>query len=62
MPVCSSWFSPHQRRCDEILAVLERLGPAPVWDISGDLIWSRGWNQVTGLMRRAPAQNRFATP
>ena len=36
--------------------------PRPRLGISGDLIWSRGWNQVTGLMRRASAQNRFATP
>jgi len=53
VPVCSSRFSRHQRHRDEILAVLERLGPATVWDITGELTWSRGWNQVTGLMRRA---------
>ena len=43
----------HARRAEEILTVLERHPLATVWQIAGDLTWSRGWSQVTGFMRRA---------
>lgn len=43
----------HGRRCDEVLAVLSRLGPATVWQVTRELSWSRGWSSVTGFMRRA---------
>jgi glyoxylase-like metal-dependent hydrolase (beta-lactamase superfamily II) len=43
----------HERRCEEVLAILDRLGPATVWQVTQDLSWSRGWASVTGFMRRA---------
>ena len=43
----------HDRRCAEVLAVTDRLGPATVWQITQELSWSRGWGAVTGMMRRA---------
>jgi glyoxylase-like metal-dependent hydrolase (beta-lactamase superfamily II) len=43
----------HDRRCAEILAVTDRLGPATAWQVTQELSWSRGWGAVTGMMRRA---------
>jgi glyoxylase-like metal-dependent hydrolase (beta-lactamase superfamily II) len=43
----------HDRRCAEILAVTDRLGPATTWQVTQELSWSRGWGAVTGMMRRA---------
>jgi glyoxylase-like metal-dependent hydrolase (beta-lactamase superfamily II) len=43
----------HDRRCQEILDVLARLGPATVWQVTEQLSWSRGWSSVRGFMRRA---------
>jgi glyoxylase-like metal-dependent hydrolase (beta-lactamase superfamily II) len=43
----------HERRCDEVIAILGRLGPATVWQVTEELTWSRGWSSVTGFMRRA---------
>jgi glyoxylase-like metal-dependent hydrolase (beta-lactamase superfamily II) len=43
----------HAARCQEILDVLDRLGPAGVWSISEQLTWSRGWAGISGMMRRA---------
>lgn len=43
----------HDRRCEEVLAILARLGPATVWQVTQELSWARGWPAVTGLMRRA---------
>jgi glyoxylase-like metal-dependent hydrolase (beta-lactamase superfamily II) len=43
----------HERRCEEVLAILARLGPATVWQVTQELSWSRGWASVTGFMRRA---------
>jgi len=43
----------HDRRCAEVLAVTDRLGPATVWEITQELSWSRGWGAVAGMMRRA---------
>jgi glyoxylase-like metal-dependent hydrolase (beta-lactamase superfamily II) len=43
----------HAARCQEILDVLDRLGPSGVWSISEQLTWSRGWAGVAGMMRRA---------
>jgi glyoxylase-like metal-dependent hydrolase (beta-lactamase superfamily II) len=43
----------HARRADEIVAVLEQRPQSTVWQIAGELTWSRGWSQVTGFMRRA---------
>jgi glyoxylase-like metal-dependent hydrolase (beta-lactamase superfamily II) len=43
----------HERRCDEVLAILGRLGPATAWQVTEELTWSRGWSSVVGFMRRA---------
>lgn len=43
----------HDRRCEEVLAILGRLGPATAWQVTQELSWSRGWAAVTGFMRRA---------
>jgi glyoxylase-like metal-dependent hydrolase (beta-lactamase superfamily II) len=43
----------HERRCQEILDVLDTLGPATVWQVTERLTWSRGWPAVKGFMRRA---------
>jgi hypothetical protein len=43
----------HERRCEEVIVILARHGPAPVWQVTQELSWSRGWASVTGLMRRA---------
>lgn len=43
----------HERRCQEIIAILARLGEATAWQVAVELTWSRGWAAVTGFMRRA---------
>ena len=43
----------HERRCDEVIAILARLGPATIWQVTQEMSWSRGWAAVTGFMRRA---------
>jgi len=43
----------HERRCDEVIAILARLGPATVWRVTQEMSWSRGWSAATGFMRRA---------
>jgi glyoxylase-like metal-dependent hydrolase (beta-lactamase superfamily II) len=43
----------HERRCDEVIAILGRLGPATAWQVTRELTWSRGWPAVVGFMRRA---------
>ena len=43
----------HERRCDEVIAILARIGPATTWQVTAELTWSRGWASVTGFMRRA---------
>src|SRR5258708_2639084 len=43
----------HERRCEEVIAILDRLGPATVWQVTEELTWSRGWSSVIGFMRRA---------
>ncbi|HEX9031262.1 MAG TPA: MBL fold metallo-hydrolase [Streptosporangiaceae bacterium] len=43
----------HERRCEEVIAILDRLGPATTWQVTRELSWSRGWAAVTGFMRRA---------
>jgi glyoxylase-like metal-dependent hydrolase (beta-lactamase superfamily II) len=43
----------HERRCDEVTAILGRLGPATGWQVTEELTWSRGWPAVVGFMRRA---------
>jgi glyoxylase-like metal-dependent hydrolase (beta-lactamase superfamily II) len=43
----------HERRCDEVIAILGRRGPSTTWQVTTELTWSRGWAAVTGFMRRA---------
>ncbi|HUL28079.1 MAG TPA: MBL fold metallo-hydrolase [Streptosporangiaceae bacterium] len=43
----------HERRCEEVAAILARTGPATVWQVTQEMTWSRGWAAVTGFMRRA---------
>jgi glyoxylase-like metal-dependent hydrolase (beta-lactamase superfamily II) len=43
----------HERRCEEVVAILARRGPATVWQVTQELSWSRGWASVTAFMRRA---------
>jgi len=43
----------HERRCEEVTAILARRGPGTVWQVTQELSWSRGWASVTGFMRRA---------
>jgi glyoxylase-like metal-dependent hydrolase (beta-lactamase superfamily II) len=43
----------HAGRCREIIGVLDELGTATTWQLTGRLSWSRGWSAVGGMMRRA---------
>lgn len=43
----------HQERCDEISAVLRANGESTAWEITERLTWSRGWENVRGIMRRS---------
>jgi glyoxylase-like metal-dependent hydrolase (beta-lactamase superfamily II) len=43
----------HERRCEEVVTILARIGPATTWQVTRELTWSRGWSSVTGFMRRA---------
>jgi len=43
----------HERRCDEVIEILQRRGPSTTWQVTTELTWSRGWASVTGFMRRA---------
>jgi glyoxylase-like metal-dependent hydrolase (beta-lactamase superfamily II) len=42
----------HKERCDEITAVLKETGQATAWQVTERLTWSRGWENVKGVMRR----------
>ncbi|MFI7589805.1 MBL fold metallo-hydrolase [Spongisporangium articulatum] len=42
----------HEERCAEISAAL-RGGASTVWDVTTRISWSRGWENVRGIMRRA---------
>jgi glyoxylase-like metal-dependent hydrolase (beta-lactamase superfamily II) len=42
----------HQERCDEITGVLQEIGEASAWQVAERLSWSRGWENVMGVMRR----------
>jgi glyoxylase-like metal-dependent hydrolase (beta-lactamase superfamily II) len=43
----------HHARAEEIVAVIGSSNGPTIWQIAERLTWSRGWAQVTGLMRRA---------
>ncbi|WP_436530313.1 MBL fold metallo-hydrolase [Actinoplanes sp. HUAS TT8] len=40
----------HDRRCEEIVATVERLGTPGVWELASQLTWSRPWEEI-GPMR-----------
>ena len=42
----------HEERCDELLAVVARLGKATTWQIAERLTWSKTWHRI-GPMRVA---------
>ncbi len=50
----------HERRCDEVAAILDNSGESTVWNVARELRWSRGWPAVTGLMRRAAVAEAHA--
>jgi glyoxylase-like metal-dependent hydrolase (beta-lactamase superfamily II) len=43
----------HERRCEEVVSIVDRYGEATTWQVTKDLTWSRGWPAVVGFMRRA---------
>jgi glyoxylase-like metal-dependent hydrolase (beta-lactamase superfamily II) len=43
----------HRERCDEITKVLTERGESTTWEIAERLTWSRGWENVHGMMRRS---------
>ena len=43
----------HGVRAGEVLDVIAAAGQATIWDVTTKLTWSRGWDQITGFMRRA---------
>lgn len=43
----------HRERCDEIIKVLQANGASTAWDVTERLTWSRGWENVRGIMRRS---------
>jgi glyoxylase-like metal-dependent hydrolase (beta-lactamase superfamily II) len=43
----------HERRCDDVIEILGRLGRATTWQVTEELSWSRGWAAVTEFVRRA---------
>jgi glyoxylase-like metal-dependent hydrolase (beta-lactamase superfamily II) len=42
----------HQERCEEITGVLRENGESTAWEVTERLTWSRGWENVQGVMRR----------
>jgi glyoxylase-like metal-dependent hydrolase (beta-lactamase superfamily II) len=43
----------HDARAREVLDIIAAAGQPTIWDVAERLTWSRGWDQITGLMRRA---------
>jgi glyoxylase-like metal-dependent hydrolase (beta-lactamase superfamily II) len=43
----------HDARAREVLDVVAAAGQPTIWDVTEKLTWSRGWDQITGFMRRA---------
>jgi glyoxylase-like metal-dependent hydrolase (beta-lactamase superfamily II) len=42
----------HDERCAEIIGVLREAGEPTAWQVTERLTWSRGWENVHGVMRR----------
>ncbi|MEU4693448.1 MBL fold metallo-hydrolase [Actinoplanes sp. NPDC023714] len=43
---CAELDAHHRDRCDEIVAVTERLGSPDIWQLASALTWSRPWEQI----------------
>jgi len=43
----------HDARAQEVLDVVAAADQPTIWDVTERLTWSRGWDQITGFMRRA---------
>jgi glyoxylase-like metal-dependent hydrolase (beta-lactamase superfamily II) len=43
----------HAARAREVLDVVAASDQPTIWDVTERLTWSRGWDQITGFMRRA---------
>jgi glyoxylase-like metal-dependent hydrolase (beta-lactamase superfamily II) len=43
----------HDARAREVLDVVAAADQPTIWDVTQKLTWSRGWDQITGFMRRA---------
>jgi glyoxylase-like metal-dependent hydrolase (beta-lactamase superfamily II) len=43
----------HDDRAREVLDVVAAADQPTIWDVTQKLTWSRGWDQITGFMRRA---------
>jgi glyoxylase-like metal-dependent hydrolase (beta-lactamase superfamily II) len=43
----------HDARAQEVLDIVAAGGQPTIWDVTTRLTWSRGWDQITGFMRRA---------
>jgi hypothetical protein len=50
----------HADRLRELETVLSRLAGATTWDIARELTWSRPWDQIHGLLRRAAVGETLA--
>ncbi|KHD76489.1 Zn-dependent hydrolase [Actinoplanes utahensis] len=46
----------HRQRCREILAAVDRLGAATVWQVAGELTWSRPWAEIGPMLVGAVAE------
>ncbi len=42
----------HERRCAEIVDAVRTHPGADAWTISGRITWSRGWDSLSGMLRR----------
>jgi glyoxylase-like metal-dependent hydrolase (beta-lactamase superfamily II) len=43
----------HDVRAREVLDIIAAADQPTIWDVTTRLTWSRGWDQITGFMRRA---------
>ncbi|MEU8657420.1 MBL fold metallo-hydrolase [Actinoplanes philippinensis] len=46
----------HRERCREILATVERLGAATIWQVASQLTWSRPWDEIGPMLVGAVAE------
>ncbi len=43
----------HDARAREVLDIVAAADQPTLWEVAQSLTWSRGWEQITGFMRRA---------